>query len=112
MALGMRLWVAGVLVGIGAAALRAPGDVGASTAKAKRLYACVTGTYNTLNLTTKHGHCPRGQEKVTWNVVGPRGPKGAHGLPGLAGPKGDTGPVGPQGDKGDTGPKGEPARPA
>jgi len=30
-----------------------------------RLYACVTQTFKTLNLTTATRHCPRGQQKIS-----------------------------------------------
>src|SRR5215212_2329535 len=108
----MRRRIVAALLALGVMILGAPGDVGAARPKTHRLYACVTAAFNTLNLTTKKAHCPRGQFKVSWNVVGPQGPKGGGGAPGQAGPKGDTGPVGPEGEtgpvglKGDTGPVG------
>lgn len=83
-----------------------------------KLYACVTGQYGTLNLTTKSAHCPSGQQKISWNVKGLRGPKGergaqgergASGSPGAAGQAGATGPsgaAGANGQAGATGPTG------
>jgi hypothetical protein len=102
-----RRRIVAALLALGVIVLGVPGDVGAARPKTHRLYACVTAAYNTLNLTTKHAHCPRGQFKVSWNVVGPQGPKGGGGVPGQAGPKGDTGPVGPQGETGPVGAKGD-----
>jgi collagen triple helix repeat protein len=66
------------------------------------LYACVTKTFHTLNLTGRSATCPRGESKVSWNRTGPRG------RPGAAGAKGKTGPKGPAGATGATG-KGGPA---
>ncbi|HKG40338.1 MAG TPA: hypothetical protein VKB25_15215 [Conexibacter sp.] len=65
-----------------------------------KLYACVTATYNTLNLSTKSASCPAGQVKVSWSIEPTRGPAGRRGRTGPAGPKGDTGPQGPAGAKG------------
>jgi len=71
-----------------------------------RLYACVTGDFHTLNLTTRGARCPDGQAKIAWNVRGVRGPAGRRGKAGAAGPHGDTGPAGPQGERGPAGPQG------
>ncbi|MDO8210365.1 hypothetical protein [Conexibacter sp. CPCC 206217] len=90
---------------------------GAATAP-RKIYACVTQEFNTLNLSTKDGRCPAGQFKVSWSVagdVGPRGPRGApgprgaRGAPGArgtTGPAGAQGPAGSQGAVGPTGPTG------
>jgi hypothetical protein len=85
------------------------------------LYACVTGRFKTLNLSSASATCPNGQQKVSWNITGERGLRGARGprgktgpegstgaagatgATGLQGPKGDTGATGPQGPKGATG---------
>ncbi|ADB49674.1 collagen-like protein [Conexibacter woesei] len=84
--------------------------------KAKTLYACVAGGYDTLNLTTAERTCPNGQRKISWNAEGKRGARGpagsagqagAAGARGAAGPAGPAGPTGPAGSKGDAGPKGE-----
>lgn len=75
----------------------------------RRIYACVTEAYNTLNLTTRNGRCEPGQTKVSWSVAGvpgPRGPKGERGA------RGATGPAGPKGDQGPIGPAGSPDTPA
>jgi hypothetical protein len=81
----------------------------ASSSGSTRLYACVTGQYGTLNLTTKKAHCPQGQEKISWSVNGlrgPQGPKGDNGPRGEAGPKGSAGTTGPTGPAGVAGPAG------
>lgn len=90
------------------------------------LYACVTGGYKTLNMSTKSARCPSGQFKVAWNTSGRRGAAGADGdkgspgangsagAAGAAGAKGDagaTGAPGPKGDQGDVGPKGDSGSP-
>jgi hypothetical protein len=78
---------------------------GAATTSVK-LYACVTPSFKTLNLTTAKAKCPKGQSKVSWNVQGPRGPKGApgsDGTSGTGGKDGTSGPAGAKGDKGDSG---------
>lgn len=87
----------------------------------RRLYACVTAAYNTLNLTTRTARCPSGQFKISWDVsgrAGERGPRGARGAPGrngrdgapgrdgATGPQGPAGPAGPQGPQGAVGPVG------
>lgn len=86
----------------------------ASTAEAAaspdRLYACVTRTFRTLNLTTKAARCPAGQTKISWQVEGPRGKDGPAGDRGAQGPKGDTG-AGQQGPSGPQGPAGSPDTP-
>ena len=99
------------------AATRAKSPTRASTAP-RILYACVTRSYKTLNLSTKRARCPRGQYKVAWNVTGPKGAEGpsgsagspgapgAPGAPGTAGPGGPLGPVGPAGPLGPVGPAG------
>ncbi len=95
-----------------AGALVAPA---ASSAKSTRLYACVTGQYGTLNLTTRSAHCPSGQKKISWQIAGlpgPQGPKGAKGdagskgEPGTPGANGATGAAGAAGKNGVTGPVG------
>jgi hypothetical protein len=89
-----------------AGALLAPA---ASLAKSTRLYACVTGQYGTLNLTTRSAHCPSGQKKISWQIAGlpgPQGPKGPKGSKGDAGSKGDTGATGKTGVTGPVGPNG------
>ena len=74
----------------------------------KKLYACVTSKYSTLNLTTAGRACPRGQRKLSWNESGPRGATGAAGPAGTAGPAGAAGPTGPAGPAGTPGPQGVP----
>jgi hypothetical protein len=76
-----------------------------------KLYACVTPSFKTLNLTTAKAKCPNGQTKVSWNVEGPKGPagpKGGSGAPGAPGTKGDKGDPSTPGGKGDAGAKGDP----
>lgn len=72
-----------------------------------RLYACVTTSYKTLNLSTRTARCPRGQRKISWSVDGPSGKKGARGPQGAAGAAGAPGQAGPQGPQGVPGPQGE-----
>lgn len=75
----------------------------------RRLYACVTKDFRTLNLTTKSARCPDGQPKVSWNVAGApgaTGPRGARGAPGSDGAAGRDGAAGPQGPAGAIGPAG------
>ena len=66
----------------------------------KRIYACVTEAFQTLNMTTKGKPCPPGQTKVSWGVDGARPETGK---PGKRGPRGATGPNGPTGPTGPTG---------
>lgn len=90
----------------------------ARAANTTKIYVCVAGSFKTLNLTTKKKRCPRGQQKVSWNVVGEPGKPGAKGSPGsngssgangvpgspgTPGPQGATGEVGAQGALGPTG---------
>jgi Collagen triple helix repeat (20 copies) len=52
------------------------------------------------------GRCKKGDDKLSWNKVGPPGPRGATGATGPAGPTGPagaTGPTGAKGPQGDTG---------
>jgi len=75
----------------------------------KKIYACVTARYGTLNLANSTQSCPLGQNKISWNQAGVAGRRGATGPAGPAGPKGDTGargPAGATGPKGDTGAQG------
>ena len=59
------------------------GAAAASTAQAaappKRIYACVTKRFNTLNLTTRTATCPKGQMKLSWSRArrgrAPRAPR-------------------------------------
>jgi hypothetical protein len=79
----------------------------------KRIYACATERFGTLNLTSAARACPAGQTKISWDVVGgagkrgATGPKGAKGEPGTAGAKGDAGAPGAKGDAGSPGTKGD-----
>ena len=78
-----------------------------TTPSKQPLYACVTESYKTLNLTTKNAVCPSGQRKITLGGLGPRGKRGARGRRGAPGPQGPAGPQGVPGPKGDAGPRGE-----
>jgi len=74
-----------------------------------KIYACVAGSYRTLNLTTKTRLCPDGQVKISWNAAGARGrrgPAGTAGTPGRQGATGAVGPAGPAGPTGAAGPQG------
>lgn len=82
-----------------------------------RLYACVTGNYGTLNLTSAGARCPLGQHKISWGsgTRGPAGRAGVAGEPGAAGAsgaKGDAGAVGAAGPAGATGAPGPSTGPA
>jgi hypothetical protein len=89
----------------------------ATSSSGKKIYACVTERYKTLNLTTARGKCPHGQAKISWNAAGkrgargPAGKRGASGATGAVGPKGADGGTGPAGAAGLVGPAG-PAGPA
>ncbi|HYI79537.1 MAG TPA: hypothetical protein VEW67_01595 [Thermoleophilaceae bacterium] len=99
----------------------------ATSSSGKKIYACVTERYKTLNLTTAGAECPRGQKKISWTAagkpgargpagkrgpagargaVGPKGADGATGPAGAAGPAGLEGPAGPEGPEGVAGPPG------
>jgi hypothetical protein len=81
----------------------------ATSSSGKKIYACVTERYKTLNLTTAGAECPRGQKKISWNAAGKpgaRGPAGKRGASGATGAAGATGAVGPKGADGGTGPAG------
>lgn len=83
---------------------------GSAAQSSKKLYACVTSDYSTLNLTTPERGCPRGQRKISWNESGPRGARGAAGAAGKTGARGATGAagaVGTPGSVGTAGPKGD-----
>ncbi len=99
----LRPLAAALIVVAGLVAL--PGAASAASTP-RRIYACVTRTYNTLNLTTQNGHCADGQFKVSWSVSGTAGPRGATGPRGQRGPRGDRGDTGPRGANGANGPAG------
>lgn len=82
----------------------------ATSAKASKrmLYACVTGTHETLNLGSAEQTCPDGQRKISWNATGEAGARGAAGKPG---PQGAAGVKGEAGAAGARGPQGEPGTP-
>lgn len=76
------------------------------------LSACVTNSGEAHLIIpgfTKKESCNKGEQLVTWNIMGQQGPKGDQGDVGPQGPIGETGergaigPMGPQGPKGDTG---------
>ena len=98
---------------VGIALVAAFGAAAASTAQAaappKRIYACVTKRFNTLNLTTRTATCPKGQMKLSWSR---RGAPGAKGDPGAPGGKGDPGDPGAPGAQGAPGTSGSPDQPA
>ena len=92
-----------LLSGTAFAVVRAPGGN-----KPKRIYACVTARYQTLNLANARRRCPNGQHKISWNQAGVAGRPGARGPAGLRGATGITGQTGPPGVAGPAGPKGDP----
>jgi hypothetical protein len=69
----------------------------------KRVYACVTSTYGTLNLSNATRACPNGQKKISWDANGKRGARGPAGPAGNNGAAGATGPTGATGAKGGDG---------
>jgi hypothetical protein len=62
----------------------------------EQLEACA-GARGALRLVAPSEACVTGEQRVSWNVVGPKGPAGT------AGPKGATGARGPAGPRGRTG---------
>lgn len=90
-----------------------PASSSSPSSSSRTMSACVTSAHRTLNLIAAERACPEGQQRVSWNVKGPRGLRGAagtlggRGATGPAGPKGDAGQAGPQGDAGARGLTGE-----
>ena len=78
---------------------------GDSSGDGDKIYACVTRTFNTLNLTGKNTKCPRGQRKISWRKTG-RGADGPPGRDGAPGATGERGPAGAAGATGERGPAG------
>jgi hypothetical protein len=66
----------------------------------------VAGDFKTLNLVAKKGRCPKGQQKVVWNVSGVSGKKGKNGTNGSNGANGSAGAQGAQGVQGTAGTSG------
>jgi Collagen triple helix repeat (20 copies) len=91
---------------LGGSAYAVADQVG-SGASPKQLYACVTGDFHTLNLTSAGHKCPGGQSKISWNAAGPRGVAGPRGATGRMGARGATGAAGVSGARGAVGPKGD-----
>jgi hypothetical protein len=91
---------------LGGSAYAVADQVG-SGASPKQLYACVTGDFHTLNLTSAGQKCPGGQSKISWNAAGPRGVAGPRGATGRMGARGATGTAGASGASGAVGPKGD-----
>jgi Phage Tail Collar Domain/Collagen triple helix repeat (20 copies) len=77
---------------------------GSSAGQSKTYYACATGQFHTLNLTTKSAKCPHGQQKIAFNAQGRPGRAGKAGAAGQAGASGPAGATGPQGPAGERGP--------
>ena len=98
------------------ALVAALGAAAASTAQAaappKRIYACVTKRFNTLNLTTRQATCPKGQMKISWSRHGAKGKPGAPGDKGDPGAPGANGAPGAPGEQGPPGTGGSPDQPA
>jgi hypothetical protein len=69
------------------------------------LYACADGN-GQMRLIQETEVCGNNEQKISWNVVGPKGDTGATGAIGATGPQGPVGDIGPQGPKGDQGPAG------
>ncbi|ADB50882.1 hypothetical protein [Conexibacter woesei] len=73
-----------------------------------KIYACVTETHGTLNLSSAKARCEPGQRKISWNAEGQRGLPGTDGARGARGAAGAAGPAGPAGPAGAAGAKGAP----
>lgn len=104
-AIATVLLLAGVATA-GAASSPPEGMASASAKQGKRIYACVTGRFSTLNLSSRRAACPAGQTKISWNRKGPRGKRGTAGARGARGAAGPAGQRGPGGVTGATGPIG------
>jgi len=115
--LSVRAWTAFAAVAVAAAvaagvSYAATSGITGHAASSSRLYACVLGGVerNELSLSSASATCPRGEQKVSWNISGQRGPlgrRGPKGNTGAPGPKGAIGAAGPKGDTGAPGPKGD-----
>ena len=81
----------------------ASGASASAVVKPKRIFACVTTRFRTLNRTTRRGRCRPGETKISWNGKGPRGKRGRQGT---AGPRGSQGERGQKGADGGAGPQG------
>jgi hypothetical protein len=93
-----------VVVAAGAAYAATSGVLSAAhTARAARIYACVTTRFGTLNLSSARAVCPAGEHKISWNAAGPRGLRGPRGSVGRRGAAGKRGTAGSAGAKGQTG---------
>ncbi|MCD9024544.1 collagen-like triple helix repeat-containing protein [Cohnella silvisoli] len=66
------------------------------------IYACVKKNGD-LQLIGKGDSCDKKEQKISWNVVGPKGDKGDKGDKGVPGATGITGPQGPAGLQGPQG---------
>jgi hypothetical protein len=99
--------VATVVIAAGAAYAATGGFAGsARAARAERIYACVATTVKTLNLSSAAATCPSGEQKISWNAVGPSGPPGRRGSAGRRGTAGRTGASGIAGATGQSGAQG------
>ncbi|MFA4929156.1 MAG: hypothetical protein WC558_11610, partial [Patulibacter sp.] len=86
-----------------AALMLLPASPAHAASSPKRLYACITQTYKTLNLSTQQARCPRGERKISWASGGARGARGLKGVAGSTGAAGATGATGAVGATGATG---------
>lgn len=83
-----------------------------SQATGNEITACVKKD-GSLHIVTTGSACTKGENLLSWNIVGPKGDKGdtgsvgPQGLQGIQGLKGDTGDAGSQGPIGETGLQGE-----
>jgi hypothetical protein len=75
----------------------------ASSAGASTLYACVNKRTGAARLFSYKPRCKRGQERLSWNTVGPAGKNGANGKNGATGKAGPTGKTGNPGSSGTNG---------
>jgi hypothetical protein len=86
-----RTSIASVAAAAALSALAATALVEAQ-APTEQLEACA-GARGDLRLVASGQACETGEQRVSWNVVGPTGPPGATGARGPAGPRGRTGRV-------------------
>jgi Collagen triple helix repeat (20 copies) len=99
------LAVVAIFIALGGSSYAAVSGV-ATPKKSKTYYACVTTTYQTLNLTTKNGKCRPGQRKISFAAEGQRGKRGLTGKTGARGVTGAAGMAGAKGADGERGPAG------
>lgn len=102
------------LLGISLSALAMVADVRDAAAQIPSdnvIFACVRldrdrDEGKLARLVSADERCRPREDRIQWNVVGPRGPQGPAGAPGVPGLPGPAGPQGAQGARGPQGPQG------